>query len=87
MLNPYANVDARSMTPTKTPGVTYFGAYHRPPDGHFYHYYYDIIAIPGKEPTLSPTEPDNPLNFLSLTTASIVFMPLMLLLSLLPLPS
>ena len=33
--NLFADSDARSMTQAETPGVTHFGAYHRPPDGHF----------------------------------------------------
>ena len=34
--NLYADDDARSMTQAETPGVTHFGAYHRPLDGYFF---------------------------------------------------
>ena len=36
--NLYADgdADARFMTQAETPGVSHFGAYHRPPDGHFF---------------------------------------------------
>ena len=31
------DADADAVTPSSvTPGVTHFGAYHRPPDGHFF---------------------------------------------------
>ena len=37
--NLYADADARSMShdpQAETPGNTHFGAYQRPPDGHFF---------------------------------------------------
>ena len=35
MFNLYVDIDARSMTPSRNTR-SYFGAYHRPPDGHFF---------------------------------------------------